>query len=145
MAEALEVLLNRIRVLLADDHKAMLFHVARMLEPDYDVVGAFSDGRAFLEAATRLEPDVLILDISMPVLSGLEAARELKKAGSHSKIIFLTVHEESDFVRESFASGGSGYVIKSRLATDLVLAIQEVLAGRSFVSPPLSLSDTLRN
>lgn len=131
--------MNRVRVLLADDHRALLYHVARMLEPDYDVVGAFGDGQALLEAAVRLKPDVLVLDISMPVLTGLQAARELKKAGSQAKIIFLTVHEESDFVRESFASGGSAYVIKSRLATDLALAIQEVLAGRSFISPPLSL------
>lgn len=137
--------MNRVRVLLADDHKALLYHVARMLELDYDVVGAFSDGKALLEAATRLDPDVLVLDISMPGLSGLQVARELKKAGSHAKVVFLTVHEESDFVRESFASGGMAYVIKPRLGTDLALAIQEVLAGRSFVSPPLSVNEVSGN
>lgn len=134
--------MNRVRVLLADDHKPLLYHVARMLEPEFDVVGTFTDGQALLEAATRLDPDVLVLDISMPGLSGLQVARELKKAGSHAKIVFLTVHEESDFVRESFASGGMAYVIKPRLATDLARAIQEVLAGRTFVSPSLSLNQS---
>ncbi len=133
--------MNRIRVLLADDHKIMLDRIARLLEPEFEVVGRVSDGQALLEAAARLEPDVLVLDISMPVLSGLQAAQELRKAGSHAKIVFLTVHEEPDFVRESFASGGSAYVLKPRLAGDLTVAIQEALAGRSFISPPLSLND----
>jgi DNA-binding NarL/FixJ family response regulator len=131
-----------VRVLLADDHKPLLYHVARMLEPEFDVVGTFTDGQALLEAAARLHPDVLVLDISMPGLSGLEVARELKKAGSHAKIIFLTVHDESDFVRESFASGGSAYVVKPRLGADLVLAIREVLAGHTFISPSPSLSES---
>ncbi|MGH9778562.1 MAG: response regulator [Candidatus Acidiferrales bacterium] len=133
--------MNRVRVLLADDHKPLLYHVARMLESDFDVVGALTDGQALLEAATRLQPDVLVLDISMPGLSGLQVARELKKAGSHAKIVFLTVHEESDFVQESFASGGSAYVIKPRLGTDLALAIREALAGHTFISPSLSLNN----
>jgi len=134
-------LANRVRVLLADDHKAMLYHVARMLEPNFDVVGTVTDGRALVEAAARLKPDVLILDISMPVLSGLEVARELKNIGCQAKIVFLTVHEEPDFINESFASGASAYVIKPRLATDLVLAIREALAGHTFISPSLSLNN----
>ena len=135
--------MNRVRVLLADDHKAMLYHVARMLEPEFEGVGTVTDGQALLEAAARLAPDVLVLDISMPSLSGLQVARELKKTGRPAKIVFLTVHVESDFVRESFASGGSAYVTKPRLATDLVFAIQEVvLARRSFVSPSLSVNDS---
>jgi DNA-binding NarL/FixJ family response regulator len=137
-----ENLLNRVRVLLADDHKPLLYHVARTLEPEFDVVGTVTDGEALLETAARLSPDVLVLDISMPGLSGLQVARELKKAGNPAKIVFLTVHEESDFVRESFASGGLAYVVKPRLGTDLALAIREVLAGHTFISPSLSLNES---
>ena len=116
----------------------MLEHVTQLLEPEFEVVGAVTDGQALLEAAADLKPDVLVLDIAMPILSGLEAARELQRLQSPAKIVFLTVHEESEFVRESFASGASGYVFKPRLANDLTTAIHEALAGRSFISPPLS-------
>ena len=132
--------LNRIRVLLADDHLAMVERIAQLLEPEFEIVDRVSDGRALLEAATRLEPDVLVVDISMPVLSGLEAARELRRTGSRSRIIFLTVHEEPEYVRGSFEAGASGYVVKTRLTSDLVAAIREALAGRSFISPSLSLN-----
>ena len=137
----MEALLSRIRVLLADDHKAMLDRVAQLLEPEFQVVGTVGDGEAVLEASARLDPDVLVLDISMPVLSGLEAARELQRTGSHAKIIFLTIHDEPEYVRGSFEAGASGYVFKPRLGSDLALAIREALAGRSFVSPSLSLDD----
>ena len=134
-------MLSRIRVLLADDHKAILDHVAKLLEPEFEVVGMVSDGQALLAASARLKPDVLVLDISMPVLSGLDAARELQRTGSRAKIIFLTVHEEPEYVRGSFETGASGYVVKPRLASDLAQAIREALAGRTFVSPPLSLKN----
>lgn len=135
-------MLTRIRVLLADDHKAILDRVAKLLEPEFEVVGKVNDGQALLEASARLEPDVLVLDISMPVLSGLDAARELRRTGSRAKIIFLTVHEEAEYVRGSFEMGASGYVVKPRLASDLTQAIREALAGRSFISPPLTLNDS---
>jgi DNA-binding NarL/FixJ family response regulator len=135
-------MLSRIRVLLADDHKAILDRVAKLLEPEFEVVGKVSDGRALLEASARLEPDVLVLDISMPVLSGLDAARELQRTGSRAKIIFLTVHEEPEYVRGSFETGASGYVVKPRLASDLAQAIREAMVGRSFISPPLTLNDS---
>ena len=124
--------------MLADDHQAMLEHLTQLLTPEFEVVGAVRDGRAALEAVAGLQPDLLVLDISMPALSGLEAARELQRQGTGPKIVFLTVHEEPEFIRESFATGASAYVIKPRLATDLAMAIREVLAGRSFVSPTLS-------
>jgi DNA-binding NarL/FixJ family response regulator len=132
------------RVLLADDHQAMLDRVCEMLRPEFDVVGMVTDGQAVLDAAAKLDPDVLVMDISMPVLSGLEATYELKRTGCRAKIVFLTVHEESDFVRESLACGASAYVTKARLGTDLSLAIHEALAGRLFVSPPLSLDNAGR-
>ena len=129
------------RLLLADDHPAVLAKVAGFLASVFEIVGKVSNGRELLEATERLHPDVLVVDISMPVLSGIEAAQQLKKSGTKAKIVFLTVHEDPDFVQAALAAGGSGYVVKSRLATDLICAIQEVLAGRRFVSPSLSIGD----
>ena len=127
--------MDRIRVLLADDHEAMLDRVTKLLGADCDVVGAVSDGRQALEAARELRPDVLVLDISMPVMNGIETARRLRQAGAKTRIIFLTVHDDPDYAREALETGVLGYVIKSRIASDLVAAINEVHAGRSFVSP----------
>jgi DNA-binding NarL/FixJ family response regulator len=129
--------LKRVRAILADDHPAVLQTVARLLEPDVDVVGTVGDGRSLLEAALELKPDVLIMDISMPGMSGIEAAKKLIEAGCTSKIVFLTIHGDLDFVRACLASGAFAYVIKPRLATDLLPAIREALAGNIFVSPPL--------
>ena len=92
--------MDRIRVLLADDHEAMLDRVGRLLATEYDVVGTVTDGQQALDAAMELEPDVLVLDISMPVMNGIETARRLKEAGSETRIVFLTVHDDPDFARE---------------------------------------------
>jgi DNA-binding NarL/FixJ family response regulator len=129
--------LKRVRAILADDHPAVLQTVARLLEHDVDVVGTVGDGRSLLEAALELKPDVLIMDISMPGMSGIEAVKKLIEVGCTSKIVFLTVHNDLDFVRACLASGGHAYVIKPRLATDLIPAIRDALAGKIFVSPPL--------
>ncbi len=129
--------LDRIRVLLADDHEAMLERVAKLLKTECDVVGTATDGQQALEAAQDLKPDVLVLDISMPVLSGIETAHQLKKAGVEARIIFLTVHDDPDFAREALEAGALGYVIKPRIASDLVAAIKEAYAGRLFLSPTL--------
>jgi len=130
---------DRVRVLLADDHAEFLVATARLLGPDYDVVAAVCDGQAVLDEAARLKPDVLVLDISMPVLSGVEAARRLTAAGSAAKIVFLTVNRDVDSVRAALAAGALGYVIKDRLVADLPVALSEALAGRSFVSPWVSI------
>jgi len=127
--------LDRIRVLLADDHEAMLDRVARLLEAECNVVGTATDGQQALEAAQDLKPDVLVLDISMPVMNGIETAHRLKEAGAEARIVFLTVHDDPDFAKEALEAGALGYVIKSRIASDLMIAINEVCAGRSFVSP----------
>ncbi len=127
--------MKRVRILLADDHTEMLKRVVHLLQSDFEVVGAVNDGQALLEAASQLRPDVVVLDISMPLMNGLEAADRLRKAGSRAKVVFLTVHEEPDFVHESLARGGLCYVVKPRLTSDLVPAIKEALANRSFVSP----------
>jgi DNA-binding NarL/FixJ family response regulator len=132
--------LNRPRVLLADDEPDFLAVSTRLLEPDFEIVKAVDDGQQVVEETARLEPDLLVLDISMPVLNGIDAARRLRSAGSRVKIVFLTVHREPEYVEAGFAAGAGGYVIKSRLVSDLPLALREVLAGRSFVSPSIMRS-----
>lgn len=126
--------MNSVRVILADDHEAVISTVARLLEPDFEVVAAVKDGAALLEVVDRLDPDLVILDISMPTMDGIEAARRLKESGSRVKIVFLTIHENQDFARTCLEAGALGYVVKSRLATDLLVAVNDALAGRSFVS-----------
>ena len=126
-------------ILLADDNSAVLKHVGKMLEKEesYEVVAAISDGREVVREYLRLRPDVLILDISMADVSGIDIARDLRDAGCHAKIIFLTVHEDHDFVNAGLGAGGSAYVVKSRLSQDLLSAIKAVLANKIFVSPNL--------
>jgi DNA-binding NarL/FixJ family response regulator len=125
---------KRARILLADDHQEMRDLVVQLLEGEFEIVKAVEDGCAFLEAALKLNPDLCLLDISMPIFNGLEAAAQLKEVGSSAKIIILTIHEDLDFVRAAFNNGALGYVVKSRLGTDLYTAVNEVLAGRKFVS-----------
>lgn len=125
------------RVLLADDHPLLLKSAARILTPTCEVVGKVADGKSLFESGMKLQPDVIVTDISMPVLNGIEAVNKLKVAGCRSKIVFLTVHTDPEIVRHCLAIGALGYVLKSRMATDLVSAIQEAVAGRSFTSPPL--------
>ncbi len=127
--------MERIRVLLADDHEAMLDRVARLLATECNVVGTATDGQQALEAAQDLKPDVLVLDISMPVMNGIETAHRLKEAGAEARVVFLTVHDNPDYAREALDTGALGYVIKPRIASDLMAAIKEAHAGRSFVSP----------
>lgn len=128
----------RARILLADDHKAMRERVVHLLEDEFEILEVFEDGLTIVKAALSLKPDLCLLDISMPLLNGIEVAQELKQDGSTTKIIFLTIHEDPDFVQAAMNTGASGYVVKSRIASDLLTAMREVLAGRTFISPPLS-------
>jgi len=130
--------LHRPRVVLADDHADFLAAAARILEPEFEVVATVSDGQAGVDEASRLESDLLVLDIGMPFLNGIEAARQLRATGSPVKIVFLTVQDDGDYMRAAQAAGALGYVVKSRLASDLNLALREAFAGRSFVSPGIS-------
>jgi DNA-binding NarL/FixJ family response regulator len=127
--------LGQPRVLLADDHNVVLERVLSLLQQDFQVVGTVGNGRQLVSEALRLQPDVIVLDISMPVLTGIEAAHELREAGSKAKLVFLTVHDEPGFVDACLAEGGLGYVTKSRLRRDLIPAITEALSDRSFISP----------
>jgi len=129
------------RVLLADDHSAVLVQTTSLLAAEFEIVGSVGNGLDLIKAAGRLNPDVVVLDITMPGLDGLEAARRLKLAGCHAKLVFLTVHEDPDYVRTAWQAGAAAYVIKARLATDLVPAIHEALAGHRFVSPTISLEE----
>lgn len=122
------------RVLVVDDHARILTAVAGLLGNSFDVIGAVSDGRAALDAAIKLKPDLIILDISMPGLSGIEVAKELKNRSNRAKIVFLTVHEDAEILASCLAAGGLGYVVKDLMASDLIPAMTEALAGRVFVS-----------
>ncbi len=124
-------------VLLADDNPSVLDCVTKLLQGDYDVVGAVSNGLTVLRDWQKLMPDVIVLDISMGEPSGIEVARQLRDSGCNSKLIFLTVHEDCDFAEAAMGAGGSAYVVKSRLSTDLITAIHAVFAGKLFVSPTL--------
>ncbi len=127
--------MNRIRILLADDHPGFPKLVESMLEPAFEIIGSVSNGRSLVDTAMELKPDVVVTDISMPILNGIEAAAQLRKSGCESKIVFLSIHSDPDFMRACLSIGALGYVIKPRMATELVHAIQEALAGRVFVSP----------
>ncbi len=127
--------MNRPRVLLADDHTMILAGLCSLLESDFDLVGTVEDGRALIDAAVQLKPDIIMMDISMPLLNGIEAARQLQKSVPQSKIIFLTMHGDIAYVREAFRAGASGYLIKRSAATELITAIHEVLKGRTYVTP----------
>jgi DNA-binding NarL/FixJ family response regulator len=130
--------MGKIRVLLADDHAAMLDGVRAVLGDEFDIVGTVNNGRDALVETRRLDPDVLVLDISMPGLNGLQAANELRSAHRRTKVVFLTVHEDPDFVAAAFSAGASAYVIKSDVATDLVPAIHDALEGRRYISQAIS-------
>ena len=112
----------------------MCDRAVRLLEPEFDVIGVVRDGSALLEAASKMQPDVCVIDISMPVINGIEAATRLKKSGSTAKIIFLTVHEDPDFVQAALETGALGYVLKSRMASDLRVAVKGAMDGQLFIS-----------
>ena|SRR5215510_4167689 len=127
-----------VSVLLADDHGDFLSTVARHLEPHYEVVGTVGDGQALLDEAVRLTPDVIVADISMPVLNGIDAARRLRATGSRARIVFLTVQADPDYVSAALGVGALGYVLKSELASDLLPCLKDAVGGRSFVSPAIA-------
>jgi DNA-binding NarL/FixJ family response regulator len=125
----------RPRLLLADDHTLLLEGIRLLLEPEFDLVASVEDGQALLSAAKSLKPDVILLDISMPALNGIDAARQLRKSLPSTKIIFLTMHADTDYVAEAFRAGAKGYLLKRAAASELKLAIREVLNGKYYISP----------
>jgi DNA-binding NarL/FixJ family response regulator len=122
------------RVSLADDHVALLLTLRELPDKEFEIVGAVANGGQAVDAVRLLDPDILVLDISMPVMNGLQAAACLRDAKCRTKIIFLTISEQREYVSAAFTVGASAFVTKRRLATDLVPAIREVLQGRCFMS-----------
>jgi DNA-binding NarL/FixJ family response regulator len=127
--------MTRPRILLADDHRLLREAFAKLLESECEVVGAVADGRAVLDEAPRLQPDIVILDVAMPLLNGLDAARQLRKVMPEVKVIFLTMSEDPDVAAEAFRVGASGYLLKNSATSELLQAIQEVACGRSYITP----------
>ena len=125
----------RPRILMADDHLMLLEAFKALLEPDFEVVGTVTDGRALLEEFSRLHPDVVLLDVAMPLLNGLDAGRQLKAQRRSVKLIYLTMNPDPDLAGEALRLGASGYVLKSSAAQELKQAIQEALRGRSYITP----------
>jgi len=127
--------LPNVRILLADDNTAILDHVGDLLEVNYEVIGKVADGSCVCSEVKKLKPDLIILDISFGDCSGIEIANQLREQGYAGEVVFLTVHEDPDFVSAAIGAGGRGYVIKSRLSVDLEAAVKAVLLHQVFVSP----------
>ena len=123
------------RVLLADDHALLVGAFEKLLGTEFEVVGQVNDGRALVAAAEKLAPDVIVLDISMPLLNGLEAGRQVKQHNRNIKLVYVTMNEDPDIAAEAFRAGASGYVLKRSAVTELTTAIREVMLGRSYITP----------
>ncbi len=127
--------MRRPRVLVADDHTIVAEGLRSLLEPEFELVGVVQDGRSLIAEAARIRPEVIVLDISMPLLNGIEAAQQIHKSDPKVKLIFLTMHSDVAFVREAFRAGASGYLLKRAAVSELVTAIRETLKGRSYLTP----------
>lgn len=127
-----------LRVMLADDHTILVEAFLKLLEPNFQVVGAVSDGRALLETAQELNPDVIVADIGMPLMNGLEAGRRLKQLMPAVKLIFLTMNEDPALAAEAMRAGASGYLLKSSAATELIRALQLAAKGKTYITPQIA-------
>ena len=134
--------MKRPTVLLADDHAIVVEGLRRVLEGEFDVVGVVADGLALVRSAAELRPDVIVLDISMPLLNGIEAARQVRASNPQTRIVFLSMHPDVVYVSEAIQAGGSAYVLKSSAGVEIVLAIREALQGGMFLTPTID-KDTL--
>jgi DNA-binding NarL/FixJ family response regulator len=130
--------MKRTRVLLADDHKIILDGLRGLLEPEFELIGRVEDGRALVSAAEKLRPDVIVVDISMPLLNGIEAVRQIKKVDSQVKVVFLTMHPDVTYAIRAFEVGASGYVLKHSASSELLTAIHEAIKGRTYVTPMIA-------
>ena len=126
-----------IRILLADDNDEILAEVRELLEKEFEIIGTVTNGQDAVEAVRLFDPDVVVMDIAMPVLDGIEALERIRKINAHTKILFLTIQEANEYISRAFSVGASGYVTKRRLLSDLAHGIREVAQGRIFLSPSL--------
>jgi DNA-binding NarL/FixJ family response regulator len=123
------------RILLADDHKIVIEGLKSLLKKEFEILGHVEDGRALVEQASTLHPDVIVADISMPLLNGIEAARQIKKIDKNIKIVFLTMHPDATYAANAFEAGASGFVLKHSASSELIRAIHEAIKGRTYVTP----------
>jgi DNA-binding NarL/FixJ family response regulator len=130
--------MKRTKVLLADDHKIVLDGLRNLLEPEFMLIGAVEDGRALLFAVQQLHPDVIVVDISMPLLNGIDAVRQIKKIDNQVKVIFLTMHADVTYAIRAFEVGASGYVLKHASSSELRIAIHAAIKGQTYVSPMIA-------
>jgi len=126
-----------VRVLIADDHPSVLMTTVGVLQPHFEIVGTASNGKMLVNEALRLQPDIIVSDVLMPELSGIDAARQLRERGVTVKFVFLSVYNRGEFVKACLDEGGLAYVTKARMRTDLVFAINEALQGHQFISPSI--------
>ncbi len=127
--------MKRTRILIADDHALMLDGITNLLEPKYAVVGTAEDGQALVEAAIRLNPELIILDITMPVMNGIDAAREIRKHLPQAKLLFVTIHATSTYLNAALEAGADGYAVKSSGRSEILAAVESVLAGNRYIAP----------
>ena len=130
--------MSRARILMADDHKMVVEGLRNIIESEFDLVGTVGDGRALLDSSSKLRPDVIIADISMPMLNGIDAVKQIKKKDPNVKVIFLTMHPDVSYAAEAFESGASGYVLKHSAPDELITAIREVLKGKTYITPMIA-------
>ncbi len=130
--------MNKPRAVIADDHRLFLECLKSTIESECEIVGTATDGRQLVSLVAELDPDIILLDITMPLLNGIEAARQIKRNSERTKLIFVTMQLNRDYVREAFEAGASAYVLKQAAASELLTAIQDVQQGRFFVSPLIS-------
>ena len=130
--------MSRPRVLLADDHRVVSEGLKHLLAEDFELVGMVEDGRALVAAARKLQPDVIVADITMPHLNGIDAMAQLKKDNPHVKVVFLTMHQDPAYARRALEAGAAGFVVKHSAPAELVMAIQAALKGQTFITPALA-------
>lgn len=130
--------MTRAKILLADDHRIVAEGLRGLLEPDFELVGIVEDGRAMLEAVDKLKPDVVVADVSMPLLNGIEAVRQLKKKNKNIRVVMLTMHLDVTYAASAFEAGASGYVLKHSAPSELITAINSALKGRTYITPLLA-------
>ena len=132
--------MSRPRVLLADDHRIVVEGLKHLLADDFELAGVVEDGRALIAAAKKLQPDVIVADISMPHLNGIEALAQLKKDNARVRVVFLTMHQDPAYARRALEAGAAGFVVKHSAPAELVLAVHAALKGQTFITPALARS-----